>query len=938
MNKIKYIFLLGLWLVWGGTVYAHTLKFTSTGEILIDGDTLKQNISHQYVYELKDALLINEIDGKELAKTVSIPFKVYENGRIIPAFVDKEGKQYVSSSFANNLNAGSTKIPKILLRSDSTYRIEWHDTCEIVVKQPEKIDSCQIRFLENGAIFLNGSTFLKNKNNHFAVVDSVTIPRFNDGTTLTVFINDELLLNPENGFSFGKEDKVFITDGQYLAKIYTAKSAWEEWLFLIIPLVGLLLGFVLFVWILLKTKAGNERKVKKLKDKHASFVDKLYELLQPVLKEKENQALNPEKNEKERSCLVKEEGIEKKEQIILRSFQDKLEVDKEYLDGLNRHLNDIPSKFEELLKQNSETTVGNVRELFTEIEKKFAEKSSVEFQRIQDKLDQNQLSIIKDYLDNSISRFNIPIPKEGEPGAYMQTIATVLTNFKVVMGEAIISLDPTIIKTELSNYFICQINKCLPDDEKKIKIEEVDSFYQEVARRWMLAEKCENASQEGKNKILVQLKEIMGEVTEETIEDALTSYCERKTKQQLRDHLDELDAKEGESLDKIFSALKKALQEAHSLHTVLEGHAISKLEDLEPTIKEEELIELKKKVVDANLPYSEFTPPESQWKVDACETSVMLMDRLLAIVKMQIEAKHNSQTELQNNKEKIIDILTHAEIEEMKYKGNEENVIDSVRNYKKEIDRIIRNKKEAYESLTANYRTLEENSKEEKLKQEKSFGTIKKYHSTYVNLIRNMFDEIVKATDKSYKGANGADPLTKMIEDKILKNNVYSLTGFNEQLQAILACDEAQAAVDGDEPLTVDRVNEAIKKLYEDCLGKEAPTWIDILARMYAYAQVPYIANIFLTRGISVLNISAAYRLTLLMLKEFNIELVIPQLFKEIYESDKYDQHELNDMNSYFNDIFNQIKIIEDKAIIDFYMAGYSIGGQIKKKPRVACY
>lgn len=935
MNKIKYIFLLGLGLVSSGTVYAQTLKFTSEGGILINGDTLKQDMSHNYVYELKDTLLIRAIDGKDLRNATSHSFKIYENEKIIQAFVDKKGVLYESASFRDDLATTNNIIPKIILRSGSTYKIQWHNTWEIVVKAPEKIDSCQIRFLENEAILLNGNTFYKNKNNHFAIIDSVTIPRFNDGTALTVFINDELLLNPENGFSFGKEDKVFITDGQYLAKIYTDKSVWEEWLFLIIPLVGLLLGFVLFVCILVKTKSGNERELKTIKDKHTSFIDKLYELLQPATREKEDQALNPEKNI---ACLANEEGNEKKEEIILRSFQGKLEVDKKCLVDLNQRMDNIPSQFEELLKQNSEVTVGEVRGLLTDIKEESVEKLSKDLQGILDKLDLNKQLIINEYLDNSISQFDIPLPKEGEADAYMQRMATVFNNLKNIVGEVNKWFNLTDMQTELSTYFMGRLDECIDDDKKKIRIGKFDAFYQEAARRWTLAEDCEKASQEGKKQILTQLKKIMGEVTEETIELTLSSYCEVKTKQQLIDHLDELDEKDQESLDKIFHALKKALQEARLLHTVLERHAIAKIEDLEPKIKEKELDDFKQQVRNANLPYAEFTPPESQGKVDACETSAMLIDQLLAIVKRQIEAKRNSQKELQENKGKIIDILTHSEIEGMKYKGDIENVIESVRNYKEEIEGIIRNKKEAYINLDAEYNELKDKSNQEKIKQKESFGTIKKYHSTYVKLIGDVFDEIVKATDKSYTGTDRLDPLAKMIDNKILWNNICSLTHFNKQLQVILAGDKSQAAVNGDELLTVDQVNEAIKELYKSCLDYEAPTWIDILARMYAYAQVPYIANIFLTRGINVLNISAAYRLTLLMLKEFDIELVIPQLFKDHYESDKYVLHNLSDISNYFKDIFNEVNTIDDKAIIDFYTVGYSIDGEIKRKPIVACY
>ena len=125
-----------------------------------------------------------------------------------------------------------------------------------------------------------------------------------------------------------------------------------------------------------------------------------------------------------------------------------------------------------------------------------------------------------------------------------------------------------------------------------------------------------------------------------------------------------------------------------------------------------------------------------------------------------------------------------------------------------------------------------------------------------------------------------------------------------------------------------------MRKCFVGCLDMKMPTWLDVLARLYLYSNVDFISAQFASKGINMTRVGEAFMATNTILSQIGVELIMPTLFADHYNEDKYDLKDIRNIDSYVDDIANHVK--SPNEIIDLYTLGYKVEGVLKEKPIVS--
>ena len=259
--------------------------------------------------------------------------------------------------------------------------------------------------------------------------------------------------------------------------------------------------------------------------------------------------------------------------------------------------------------------------------------------------------------------------------------------------------------------------------------------------------------------------------------------------------------------------------------------------------------------------------------------------------------------------------------QETKFKGEKETLELRINGEKVALEQRLNGEKNALKQELIN----------EKKQHDVDLKLLREYLGEYIKSIRTTFSLINESLSKVN---SGKDVMMKKILNDIIENRVYSLDYSDEKLKTVLTNAEQSK-----ETQSVAEVKAALGQVFEDCLKEDDPTWLDVLARLYCYTQVPFIASKLAALGINLSRVTQAFYSTVTLLHQFDIEIDYPQLFHDNFDPEKHIQKQTLNIMSYLPGIETDIKNeVADHMmlIVDLRTVGYLVDGMRKEKPQVA--
>ena len=186
-------------------------------------------------------------------------------------------------------------------------------------------------------------------------------------------------------------------------------------------------------------------------------------------------------------------------------------------------------------------------------------------------------------------------------------------------------------------------------------------------------------------------------------------------------------------------------------------------------------------------------------------------------------------------------------------------------------------------------------------------------------------DSIDEQLRSAYLGNDRNTPLGKLIDSFIRRNTFYSLDKFLEKVKGV----EENASE------TSAELEEKMRTLYKECLSLTPPTWIDVLARLYCYTDVPFIAEEFEKANLDCQSIRQAFFQMESLLRDTGIVIKYPRLFKNKVTSD-YDMKPERNIDNYVSGLSEHVN--DRQTIIDLYTVGYQMADEKPRKPVVSTF
>lgn len=283
--------------------------------------------------------------------------------------------------------------------------------------------------------------------------------------------------------------------------------------------------------------------------------------------------------------------------------------------------------------------------------------------------------------------------------------------------------------------------------------------------------------------------------------------------------------------------------------------------------------------------------------------------KLIEKSKEQVQEKSNKNQQLQEQLQTEAQAHVEALKEAERVKGEE------LAKQKEELDKKIKYEKDGRK---------EDNEKWEKINAT-SLDTIKGYHLRELSRIKKIMDSIDGQLRSAYSGNDRNTPLGKLIDRFIRRNTFYSLDKFLEKVKGV----EENASE------TSAEFEEKMRTLYKECLSLTPPTWIDVLARLYCYTDVPFIAEEFEKANLDCQAIRHAFFQMENLLRDTGITISYPRLFKDKVSSG-YDIKPERNIDNYVSGLSEHVN--DRQTIIDLYTVGHQIADEEPKKPVVSTF
>ena len=195
----------------------------------------------------------------------------------------------------------------------------------------------------------------------------------------------------------------------------------------------------------------------------------------------------------------------------------------------------------------------------------------------------------------------------------------------------------------------------------------------------------------------------------------------------------------------------------------------------------------------------------------------------------------------------------------------------------------------------------------------------------YLGTIRQALKSLKDDVDAAYTGPRDENRVADVIDNNIIENDIYGLDEFSDNLLAKL---------DGVSNLTADAIRKAVRDAFTEILKIESATWIDNLARLSLYSQVPFISAAFMQAGVRVDRFAAAYAALESILAQGGITLQVPRLFVDRFSESSHNAEAIKNITSVVDDVASHVP--DESTVIDLFTVGYSFDGAEVRKPTVS--
>ena len=301
------------------------------------------------------------------------------------------------------------------------------------------------------------------------------------------------------------------------------------------------------------------------------------------------------------------------------------------------------------------------------------------------------------------------------------------------------------------------------------------------------------------------------------------------------------------------------------------------------------------------------------------------------------EAKEKADKDLKEAKEKADKDLKEAkEKADKELKEAKEKADKDLREAKEKADKDL---KEAKEKADMNLKMVKDKAdmdlkeaqnsiankdKEIKSKNEELKSNAIEYKNRVVSLLTKMQGEL----EQSLNEVEGESPLQDLIRKQIIENKTLPLKETIKQIETL----------DDNSINNLDEIQKSIAEKVKKMLDEPYPTWFDVAVRLYVYSQSPFVAKQLTEKNMVLSKIGAAVAPIVHSMKELGITIIMPNLFKDRFDTEEHELQPVKDINRYVKDINTQVSTTD--TIVDLYMVGYkdNNGDQILKKASVATY
>lgn len=472
-----------------------------------------------------------------------------------------------------------------------------------------------------------------------------------------------------------------------------------------------------------------------------------------------------------------------------------------------------------------------------------------------------------------------------------------------------------------------RINALIDNEDRRLKaVGDLDTRLSEIAEAVAHPGSHDEAVADGVRSVLRPLSEHLGrDVTEvDRLAEALSQYFDERLEHDVIARFTEASREERASLGALVVAANKALADRAKIDTLLRKLATDRIEE----IYERAISSHFKDIVAKNKPDEAVNDVMEAFARDNSFDALIrhLVKAVATVERRRDKAQQEAdmaQSDVDRLEKQVKDdaeerdrlVKTHNEAvaaldseHKAELKAQEERRVADLVAQKAELDEahavIISGLKAAIASRDADIRGL---------------------FDAYLGSVKHSLETLAADVDAAYTGDRSDNSVADVIDHNVIDNDIYGLEEFRANLLGRL---------DAVGELTADAVRRAVREAFADILKIESATWIDNLARLALYSQVPFIAAEFMASGVRIDRFAAAFAALEAILAQGGITLQLPRLFVDRFNESRHNAEAIKNITSIVSDVASHVP--DESTVIDLFTVGYSVDGDEVRKPTVS--
>ncbi len=474
-----------------------------------------------------------------------------------------------------------------------------------------------------------------------------------------------------------------------------------------------------------------------------------------------------------------------------------------------------------------------------------------------------------------------------------------------------------------------RINTLIDNEDRRLDaVGDLEARLREIADAVNRPGSHDEAVADGVRSVLAPVSEHLGrDVTVDSLAEALSQYFDERLRHDVMTRFTEATDEERRSLANLVEAANKAMADRAKIDSLLKKLATDRIEQ----IYERAIAYNFEDVVKRNKPETSSEAVAEVTEAFARDNSFDALIRHLVKAVSTVErrrAKAQSDADIAGAEVERLGKQVEAGAEERKalIKAHDE-AMDSLRDEHK--TELLKNDELHKAELEKQKATLESAHAAVKASLEEGIARrdadIRGLFDAYLGSVKQSLQTLADDVDAAYTGNRDDNGVADVIDHNIIDNDIYGLEEFRANLLAKL---------DSVSVLTADAIRSAVRDAFTDILKIESATWIDNLARLALYSQVPFIAAEFMASGVRIDRFAAAFAAMEAVLAQGGITLQLPKLFVDRFDESRHNAEAIKNITSIVSDVASHVP--DESTVIDLFTVGYSLDGAEVRKPTVS--